>query len=149
MNSNAFDSNNIGTADIAAPASKYNLPTTTISAAELARTLPKAKRIGKISRIDLSPPPEELMAELRSLVAQLNPNDRHPDFHKSKVVAAIFNETLGHPDGFELANSWCNEARTYPGRDAFWKYWKGLNLKHKNPATIRTLRWMVAQKDGQ
>lgn len=149
MNSNDFDTTNISTTAVAAPASKFNLPTDTISAAELARTLPKAKRFGKNSRIDLSPPPEELMAELQSLVAQLNPNDHDPDFHKSKVVAAIFNETRGHPEGFALANTWCTKAKTYPGRDAFWKYWKGLNLKHKNPATIRTLRWMVAQKNGQ
>ena len=129
--------------------SKFNLPTHTITVAELNRDKPKAKRFGKNSRIDLSPPAAELLSEIQVLIAQLSPNDPHPHFHKSKVVAAIFNETRGHPEGFELANTWCSKAKTYPGRDSLWKHWKGLKLRYENPVTLRTLRWMVKQKKAQ
>ena len=122
--------------------SKFNLPTHTITSEELRRSMPKATRFGKNSRVTLTPP----SAELQSLIDQLHPDDPRPDFHKKKVVAAIFNETKGHPEGFALAEAWCKRSKTYVGPEALRKYWNGLNLKHPNPVRLRTLQWMVDHK---
>lgn len=123
----------------------FNLPTHTISPAELARLLPKvkAKRFGKHSRIDLSPPSPELTTELKNLIDPLHPDDHRRGFGKRTVIAAIFNETNGHPDGFAIANAWYRKSRAYKGPAGIRRYWDSLNLKHTNPATIRSLRWMV------
>lgn len=123
--------------------SMFNLPTHTITAAELQQSMPKAIRITKRFLISLEPPAAELMAELGLLLGKLNPDDPRKAFHRGKVVAAIFNETNGHMDGFALANAWASKGKTYRGRAALYTYWKTLNLKHKNPVLIRTLKWMV------
>lgn len=128
------------------PVSKFNLPTHTISAEELRRLMPKAKRFGKHSIIDLSPPSADLKAEIQSYLDKLHPDDPDKRFHKGRVVAAIFNETNGHLEAFAMAETWCKKSKTYTGPAALRKYWDGLNLKHPNPVTLRTLQWMVEQK---
>jgi hypothetical protein len=126
-------------------ASMFNLPAHTVSPAELARLLPKvkAKRFGKHSRIDLTPPSPELKAELQSLIDPLHPDDRRYNFGKTKVVAAIFNATNGHEEGFAIASAWCSKGKAYKGPAGVRKYWNSLNLKYSNPAKMGSLRWMV------
>ena len=126
--------------------SRFNLPTHTITIAELRAGMPKAKRVRCVSIAPIAPPSVELIAELQGLLDQLHPADPHPDRHWKTVTAVIFNETLGHFDGYACASAWIGKAKTYPNQAALKKYWKGLNLKHENPAILRTLQWMVDQK---
>lgn len=126
--------------------SKFDLPTHTISAEELRRSMPKATRLRTVKYSHAAPPSVELMAELRGLLRQLHPDDPHPDRHCSRVLIAIYFETAGHPDGFALADAWSRHGRAYKGPARVRKFWKGIKPCPTNPLTIRTLRWMVDQR---
>ena len=127
-------------------ASKFNLPTHTISVEELRRSMPKPKRLRKAFL--LPAPSADLMAELQGLLRQLHPDDRHPDRPWISVLIIINYETAGHPDGFALADAWSRRGKAYKGSAGVRKYWNNIKSCPKNPLTIRTLRWMVDQRHG-
>jgi len=116
-----------------------------ITIAKLSAGAPKAKRVRSVFIAPVAPPSVALMAELQTLLDQLHPDDPHPDRHKTRVVAAVFNETLGYPEGFALADAWCSRSKAFKGTKVVRQYWDSLDLKHKKPVTILTLRWMVDQ----
>ena len=117
--------------------------THTTTAAELKPSMPKAQRLRKATHVHSAPPSEKLIAELRTLLNKLHPDDPNSNRRWITVVRAIFNSTNGHPDGFALADAWSRSGNAYTGPAGVRKYWKGLKLNHPNPATIRTLRWMA------
>lgn len=127
-------------------ASKFDLPTHTISAEELRLSMPKARRLRKVKLAHAAPPSAELMAELRELLAQLHPDFPHQKFGWTHVLIIIFYETAGHPDGFTLADAWSRRGRKYTGPAGVRKFWKNIKPCPANPLTIRTLRWMVDEK---
>jgi hypothetical protein len=127
--------------------SMFNLPTHTISAEELRRSMPKPKRLRQAKHASVIPPSPELMAELRELLAKLHPDRPHPKFGWMHVLIIIFYETAGHPDGFALAEAWSRKGRMYKNTAGVRKYWKGIKPQSSgDPLTIRTLRWMVDQR---
>lgn len=127
-------------------ASKFNLPTHTVTADELHQSMPKAKRVRAISFEQSAVPTPELIAELSELLGHLSPDDPNPAFSWKRVVIVIFYETAGHPDGFVLANTWLSMSRSYKGTGRALKFWKGMKPCPRNPLTVRTLRWMVDQR---
>ncbi len=126
--------------------SKFNLPTQTISAEELRRSMPKPQRLRKVNNVDVVPPSAELMAELKGLLKQMHPDDPHPKRSWKRVVIIINYETAGHPEGLALADAWCQRGRNYMGPASVRKFWKGMKPCPKYPLRINTLRWMVDQK---
>jgi hypothetical protein len=124
----------------------FNLPTNTITAEELRRSMPKPQRLRKIKYAETAPPSVELMTELKGLLNQLHPDDPHPARAWIRVLIAIFFETAGHQDGFALADAWSRKGRRYKGLAGVRKYWKNIKPCASDPLTIRTLRWMVDQK---
>ncbi len=126
--------------------SMFNLPTHTISAEELRRSLPKAKRLRKAKYAQVAPPSVEIMAELRGLLRQLHPDDPHPKRSWMHVLIIIDYETASHADGFALADAWSRRGCKYTGPAGVRKHWNRIKPCPKNPLTIRTLRWMVDQK---
>jgi hypothetical protein len=61
-----------------------------------------------------------------------------------RVGAAVFNETRGSNDGFELFEIWSSSGGTqYGGTATTRKLWNSYKLDHSRPITIASLRLMV------
>lgn len=125
-------------------ASRLNLPTKVITAEELHQSIPKLPPLRRVKHGP--PPPPELMAELRTLLRQLNPDRPSEKFGWYQVLQIIWHETACHPDGLALADAWSRRGRNYQGAAAVKKAWDSIKPCRKDPLTIRTLRWMVEQK---
>jgi len=63
-----------------------------------------------------------------------------------RVLIAIFNETGGSEEGFELANSWSGTGSNYRGRGDVTTAWRSFRLDLARPITIGTLINMVKAK---
>jgi hypothetical protein len=124
----------------------FNLPTHTISAEELRRSMPRPKRLRLVKHAHAATPSPELIAELRELLAQLHPDCPHPKFGWMHVLIIIWHEIGCHTDGFILADAWSRRGRKYKGPAGVRKYWDKIKPCPASPLTIRTLRWMVDQK---
>jgi hypothetical protein len=60
------------------------------------------------------------------------------------VLMAIFYETKGSQEGFELANEWSSTGRLkYKGEKDVWKTWRYFKPNHPRPITIGTLYRMA------
>lgn len=82
--------------------------------------------------------------KLAALLDQIDPDLFYGEW--LRVMMAIFYETGGSEEGFELADAWCSKGRKYPGSRAIRSKWNSFSLDQDPPITIGTLIWMTRQK---
>lgn len=81
--------------------------------------------------------------KLAALLDQIDPDLHYGDW--VKVLMAIFYETDGSEDGFELADAWCSRGQKYLGSRDIRSKWNSFSLDLDKPLTIGTLIWMAKQ----
>jgi hypothetical protein len=84
---------------------------------------------------------EHVLAQLSSLLADLDPDVSYPDWCRALMV--IFNETRGSEEGFELADSWSSGGCKYRGTSDIRSMWRSFKLDHQYGVRIGTLVRMV------
>ncbi len=84
-----------------------------------------------------SEPTSEKIANIEALLDVIDPGCCREDW--LKVLIAIFNETGGSDDGFELADSWSSRGNNYTGKKDVLTAWRSFKPNLANPITIGTL----------
>lgn len=80
------------------------------------------------------------LAELEELLDDLDPSMGRDDwFH---VGVALWHETGGSEEGFELFNRWSSKGTNYKGTKDVWYQWDSFH-EVPNPVTKASLWWMV------
>lgn len=83
------------------------------------------------------------LGKIAKLLDQIDPDLHYGDW--VKVLMAIYNETNGGEDGFELADAWCCRGEKYRGTRDIRSKWNSLRIIQDKPITIGTLIWMAKQ----
>lgn len=83
------------------------------------------------------------IGKIANLLDQIDPDLHYGDW--VKVLMAIFFETRGNEEGFELADAWCSRGQKYPGSRVIRSKWNSFSLDLEKPVTIGTLIWMARQ----
>ena len=78
---------------------------------------------------------------LRSVLEHLDADCGYGDWFR--VAAAVFHETGGSNDGFNLFDEWSRTGEKYRGSRETMSKWTSLSPDHPTPVTIATLRRMV------
>lgn len=79
--------------------------------------------------------------KLAGLLAQIDPDCHYGAW--LSVLMALFYETGGSEEGFELADEWSSGGEKYAGDRAIRTKWNSFKLGHEKPVTIGTLIWMA------
>lgn len=79
--------------------------------------------------------------KLPMLLDLIDPDIGHGDW--VRVLMAIFYETDGSEEGFELADEWSSKGEKYLGTKDVRKSWNSFKIGHDDPVTIGTLIWMA------
>jgi hypothetical protein len=80
---------------------------------------------------------------LRELLAHIDPGSGYEDW--VRVLMAVFHETGGSDDGFELANDWSRKGSNYKGRKDVEVKWRSFRGGHSRPVTVGTLIQMARE----
>ena len=83
------------------------------------------------------------LGRIANLIDQIDPDLHYGEW--VKVLMAIYNETQGSEDGFELADAWCSKGQKYQGTRDIRSKWNSLRIVQDKPITIGTLIWMAKQ----
>ena len=83
-----------------------------------------------------------ILARLRALVESIDPDCGYQDW--VNVLMAVFHESKGSEEGFEIANSWSSKGKKYKGIEDLRRKWNSFRLDVNNPITIATLKKMIA-----
>lgn len=83
------------------------------------------------------------IGQIGELLDQIDPDLHYGDW--VRVLMAIFNETHGNEEGFELADAWCSRGQKYPGSRDIRSKWNSFRIDQEKPVTIGTLIWMARQ----
>lgn len=78
---------------------------------------------------------------LRSVLEHLDADCGYDDWFR--IAAAVFYETGGSEDGFDLFDDWSRTGSKYRSRRETMRKWTSLRPDHPRPVTIATLRRMV------
>lgn len=92
-------------------------------------------RARKLARRDIG--------QIAALLDQIDPDLHYGDW--VRVLMAIFYETNGNEEGFDLADAWCSRGQKYPGSRSIRSKWNSFSLDLEKPVTIGTLIWMARQ----
>ncbi len=84
------------------------------------------------------------LSKIAKFLDQIDPDLHYGDW--VKVLMAIYTETNGSEDGFELADAWSSKGRKYKGTRDVRSTWNSLRIVQDKPITIGTLIWMAGQK---
>lgn len=87
----------------------------------------------------------QTLSWLKALLKHIDPSIGRDDW--LRVLMAIFHETRGSEEGFELADTWSSAGDNYQGRHDIETTWISFDPDRENPVTIATLFWM-AEKRG-
>jgi hypothetical protein len=83
---------------------------------------------------------------LRELLAHIAPGSGYEDW--LRVLMAVFHETGGSDDGFDLANEWSSKGSNYKGRKDVEVKWRSFRGGHSRPVTVGTLIQMARDAGG-
>jgi hypothetical protein len=83
------------------------------------------------------------LGRIAKLLEKIDPDLHYGDW--VKVLMAIYNETNGSEDGFELADAWSSRGQKYRGSRDIRSTWNSLRIVQDKPITIGTLIWMARQ----
>lgn len=83
------------------------------------------------------------IGKIANLLDQIDPDLHYGEW--VKVLMAVFYETHGDEEGFELADSWCSRGQKYPGSRGIRSKWNSFRLDLEKPVTIGTLIWVARQ----
>ena len=83
------------------------------------------------------------IAKVPSLLTQISPDVCYD--HWMRVLMAIYYETDGSEDGFELADDWSSKGDKYLGTKDVRSTWNCFKPNHPNPVRIGTLIRMAKQ----
>jgi hypothetical protein len=81
------------------------------------------------------------LSRLETLLDQIDPDSCYPEW--LRVLMAIFNESKGSEEGFNLANEWSSNGGSYKGEKEIRNKWRSFSLDTPNPITIATLYKMA------
>jgi hypothetical protein len=87
-----------------------------------------------------SPSPESqgvIIAQLQTQLKCIDPDCSYDDW--LHVLMAIYHETGGSQEGFELADNWSSTGKTYKGTNEIRAKWRSFKSDTTNPITIATL----------
>lgn len=82
------------------------------------------------------------LSEIRAMLEHINPDCCYSDW--VNVLMAIFHESKGFKEGFEIANSWSSKGKKYKGIEDLRRKWISFRTDVNSPITIATLRKMVS-----
>lgn len=105
------------------------------------RISPHSSVVEKQQEHDRSSDPH-ILTRLRALVESIDPDCGYQDWLNS--LMAIFHETGGSEEGFEIANSWSSKGKKYNGIEDLRRKWNSFRPDVNNPITIATLKKMIA-----
>lgn len=74
---------------------------------------------------------------VRELLEKLDPDMWYGDW--LRVLMAVFYESGGSDEGFELANTWSSRGYKYKNEKDVRYKWDSFDLSHSHPITIGTL----------
>jgi len=77
------------------------------------------------------------ISRIPSLLSQIDPDVGYGDW--MRVLMAIYYETDGSEDGFELADEWSSKGDKYLGTKDVRSTWSSFKPNHPNPVRIGTL----------
>ena len=83
------------------------------------------------------------MPVLRELLSYIDPGSGYEDW--LRVLMAVFHESGGSDDGFELANKWSSKGSNYKGRKEVEVKWRSFRGGHARPVTVGTLVQMARE----
>lgn len=83
-----------------------------------------------------------ILAKLKALLEHIDPDCGYQDW--LNVLMAIYHETGGSDEGFEIADSWSSKGRKYRDKSELRLKWDSFKLATNNPVTIATIYRMVA-----
>lgn len=78
-----------------------------------------------------------IVARLAQVLNQIDPDTHYANW--LKALMAIFYETRGSKEGFELADEWSSAGRKYKGTREIQSKWHGFKLDHPRPIRMGTL----------
>lgn len=74
---------------------------------------------------------------VRVLLESLDPDMNYNNW--LRVLMAIFYESRGSEEGFEIANVWSSQSWKYKGEHEIHSKWRSFDLSQRHPITIGTL----------
>ena len=80
-------------------------------------------------------------SKLPAVLDQLDPSVGYGDW--IRILMAIYYESDGSEDGFELADEWSSKGTNYMGTKDVRAKWRCLRHDVTKPVTIGTLIWMA------
>jgi len=84
---------------------------------------------------------ETNVANIRAMLTVIDPDCSRSDW--IKIGMAIFHESAGSEEGFELWDTWSKKGEKYCGRKELYSQWQSFNKEIDNPITIATVIKMV------
>ena len=85
------------------------------------------------------------LEKIKTLLESIDPDCCYPEW--LRALMAIFNESNGSEEGFDIANEWSSQGRKYKGEYEIRYKWGTFRLGSDNPITIATLVKMA--RDGE
>lgn len=79
----------------------------------------------------------KIICKLAEVITNIDPDVGYSEW--ISVLMAIFYETRGSEEGFELADAWSKEGTKYRGERDVRSKWRGLKLDHPRPIRMGTL----------
>ncbi len=86
------------------------------------------------------------LKKVMALLEYLDPDMGYGDW--LKVLMAIYNESKGNEEGFEIANNWSKGGLKYKGEQEIRMKWRSFKKYSSKPVTIGTLIHMVRHQPG-
>ncbi len=77
------------------------------------------------------------ISKLETLLEHLDPDCGYEDW--TRICMAIYHETTGSDEGFDLFDQWSSESDKYPGISTIKSKWQSMRENVENPITIGTL----------
>lgn len=105
------------------------------------RPAPRPFEASSSPRASMKPTGQSLIG-LRALLDHLDPDLGYTEW--VRVLMAIYHETGGSDEGFDLAHVWSSEGLTYKGEKDIRTHWRSFRLDVARPVTIGTICMMVA-----
>lgn len=79
--------------------------------------------------------------DVRKLLVYIDPDIHYFDW--IRVLMAIYNESGGDEEGFEIANDWSRAGMKYKNEREIRVKWRSFSKSTGKPITIGTLKYMV------
>ena len=77
------------------------------------------------------------LIKIRTLLKRIDPDMHYGDW--IRALMAVYYETKGSEEGFELADYWSSKGYKYKGEKDVRKYWRGFKPNYAKPVRMGTL----------